>query len=135
MSIILGSDSFFTKQRPWHHSPLPGSIVTLLFCLRSRLLCCSSVFFHFCLSFCVFFSLSFSLWGLSLAFIKPGRSCVHASRNEARSVRDHRHRGPWSAAYVSYWSSLQYEEMINSVRWKRHRFHMKWLFLIWPLNF
>ena len=57
------------------------------------------------------------------------RSCVHASRNEARSVRD---RGPWSAGCVSCWSGLQDEEMMNSVRSKRHRFHPKWLFSIWP---
>jgi len=24
---------------------------------------------------------------------------------------------------------------MNSVRWKRHRFHPKWIFSIWPLNF
>ena len=50
------------------------------------------------------------------------RSCVHASRNEARSVRD---RGPWSAGCVSCWSSLQDEEMMNSVRSKRHWFSPK----------
>ena len=97
--------------------------------------CVVPVFFFSFLSLSVFFSLSFSLWGLSLAFIKPGRSYVHASRNEACSVRDHGHRGPWSAGCVSCWSGLQDEEMINSVGWKRHRFHTKWLFLIWPLNF
>jgi hypothetical protein len=50
--------------------------------------CVVPVFIFISVFLSVFFSLSFSLWGLSLSFIKPGRSCVHASRNEARSVRD-----------------------------------------------
>jgi len=71
--------------------------------------CVVPVFFFSFLSLSVFFSLSFSLWGLSLAFIKPGRSCVHASRKWGMF-----REGSWASWSMICWLCLL---LIRSSGW------------------